>query len=86
MIKTGEHEYEMRIASSEVSLEKTPYLRSYQHKLSSGEEITVHVTGGDFPQILAKVVESLEQSYHYVANENQKNMIRDYVEHFRFGE
>ena len=35
---------------------------------------------------MSKVVSNLEKSYHYALNENEKNMIKDYIEHFEFGE
>jgi len=47
--------------------------------------LKVHVTAGDFSDIMGQVVSALEKAYHYSANDNQRNMIRDYIEHFRFG-
>lgn len=87
LFKISETEFDLRIASSEVSGEKTPYLKTYPYRSQDGSrEITVHVTAGDFSEIMGKLVQELEQSHKYVANENQRNMLRDYIEHFRFGE
>lgn len=87
LFKLSESEFDLRIASSEVSSEKTAYLKTYEYKSQDGSrEIKVHVTAGDFGDIMSKVVQELEESHKYVANENQRNMLRDYVEHFRFGE
>lgn len=89
LIKLKEGEYELRIASSEASTEKTPYLKTYSHTLSEengGETITVHVKAGDFKEIMSRVVESMQEAYKHVANENQENMVREYIEHFRYGE
>lgn len=86
LIKLADNEYDLRIASSLASAEKTPYLKTYDFTLANQEHIKVHVTAGDFTEIMQKVVESLEQSLHYAANDNQRNMIRDYIEHFKYGE
>ncbi|TNV82443.1 hypothetical protein FGO68_gene4859 [Halteria grandinella] len=85
LFKISETEFDLRIASSEVTGEKTPYLKTYPFS-SQDREITVHVTAGDFSEIMGKLVQELEQSQKYVANENQRNMLRDYIEHFRFGD
>jgi len=75
LIKLSENEFELRIASSESSTEKTPYLKTYSHNLGNGETIKVHVKAADFSEIMHKVVQALEQSYNYAANDNQRNMI-----------
>jgi len=81
LIKLGDKEYELRVASAESSVSKTPYLKTYKHG-----EVTIHVKAGDFSEIMSKVVQSLENSYFYAANDNERNMIKDYIEHFRYGE
>ena len=60
----------------------TPYLKTYTEE--SG--LTVHVVAGDFAEIMGKVVQNLEKSYDFASNDHERNMIRDYIEHFRFGE
>jgi dipeptidyl-peptidase III len=86
LMKLGNNELELRIASAIESQDKTPYLKTYTHTLASQETIKVHVKAGDFTEIMQKVVEALGQSLHYAANDNQRNMIRDYIEHFKYGE
>jgi hypothetical protein len=86
LIKYADNEFELRIASSLASADKTPYLKTYDFTLASQEVIKVKVKAGDFSEIMQKVVESLEQSLHYAANDNQRNMIKDYIEHFKYGE
>lgn len=61
-------------------------MKTYEHVTGEGEKLTINVKAGDFSDVMFKVVESLEQSEHYAANDNQRNMIRDYIEHFRYGE
>ena len=60
----------------------TPYLKTYTEE--SG--LAVHVEAGDFAEIMGKVVQNLEKSYDFASNDHERNMIRDYIEHFRFGE
>ena len=64
LIKLGESEFELRIASAVASSEVTPYLKTYHHTISGGEgngqQIRVHVKAGDFSEIMAKVVQALE--------------------------
>lgn len=44
------------------------------------------MTAGDFSEIMGKVVTNLEKSLEFASNDNERNMIKDYIEHFRFGE
>ena len=62
-------------------MKKTPYIKTYEW-----QGLTIHVKAADFSDIMSKVVSNLEKSYHYALNENEKNMIKDYIEHFEFGE
>ena len=84
LIKLAENEYELRIASQTAN--KLPYLQTYTHTLGTDDTIKVHVKSGDFTEIMHKVVEAMEQSLNYAANDNQRNMIIDYIEHFKNGE
>lgn len=86
LVKLGDNKYEMRIASAKEDKEKTPYMTSYDFKTSDGISITVTVRAGDFAPIMERVVENMQEAFNYVANENQSNMIKDYIEHFKFGE
>ena len=74
--------FDLRIASKEVSTDRMPYLKSYT--LESGE--TVNVTAGDFGEFMARVTENMEQAKHYTSSENQRQMLANYEEHFRYGE
>ena len=74
--------YNLRVCSQHSSAEKTPYLKTYA--LADG--VTVNVTAGDFSAFMAKVVESMEQAEFYTSSPNQKEMIANYVEHFKFGD
>jgi uncharacterized protein with HEPN domain len=44
------------------------------------------VTSEDFRTFMNDVVASMEEALKYTANINQRNMVADYVEHFRYGE
>jgi len=44
------------------------------------------VTAADFSQFMAKVVENMEQAEYYTSNANQKQMIANYIEHFKYGD
>lgn len=41
---------------------------------------------GDFAPFLREVYKNLEKAAQYAANDNQKNMLKDYVEHFISGD
>jgi dipeptidyl-peptidase-3 len=58
-----------------------PYLKTFDYN-----GIKIHVKAADFTEIMQKVVQSLENALHFVSNENQKNMITAYIEHFKYGE
>jgi dipeptidyl-peptidase-3 len=61
LMKLGDNEYELRIASQLGCEKQTPYLKTYQYTLNeSGEKITVHVKAADFSEIMSKVVQALE--------------------------
>ena len=62
--------------------EKTPYVKSYE--LDDG--ITVNVTAADFTAFMTAVVSNIEQAEFYAADANQKEMVANYVEHFKYGD
>lgn len=80
-IELSYQEFELKIASQYADPAKTSYLKTYEF-----QGLTVHVTAADFSDIMAQVVSNLEKAYYYASNDHQRNMIRDYVEHFRYGE
>ncbi len=46
----------------------------------------VRVTTGDHAPYLSKVVHYLEKALPYAANDHQREMVRAYIKHFRFGD
>ena len=74
-------EFDLKIASHLADSSITPYLKTYEW-----EDLKVHVTAADFSDIMSNVVQNLERSYYYASNDNQRNMVKDYVEHFKYGE
>ncbi len=57
------------------------YLGEHEH-----ESVRVKVTAADFVTFMADVVTSMSEAVKYAANENQKAMVVDYIEHFKYGE
>ena len=57
------------------------YLGEHEH-----EGVRVNVTAADFVTFMADVVTSMSEAVKYAANENQKAMVVDYIEHFKYGE
>ena len=74
--------FDLRIASELVDTVRMPYLRSY----SLDNDITVNVTAGDFNKFMAKVTDAAEKAKWYTDSPNQRQMLANYEEHFRFGE
>jgi len=74
--------FDLRIASVESDNQRMPYLKSY----SLEDGVTVNVTAGDFREFMQLLTASVEQAKHYTANANQRQMLQNYEEHFRFGE
>ncbi len=50
----------------------------------NGYEILVE--NGEFAPFMRRTAENLERCEEFAANDNQRNMLRDYVEHFLYGE
>jgi len=74
--------FDLRIASHLSDSTRMPYLRSY----SLDNDITVNVTAADFSSFMSKVTDSIEQAKHYTSGENQRQMLANYEEHFRYGD
>ena len=74
--------YNLRVCSQISDVQKTPYIQKYQEE----NGITVDVTAADFSGFMTKVVENLEQAEKYAANANQKQMLQNYIEHFKYGD
>jgi len=52
-----------------------PYLKSYEIE----DGVTINVTAGDFSCIMKEVVSSLENALTFAANDNQKQMVENYI-------
>ena len=80
--------YDLRIASQLSDSTKMPYVKSYTGVTGTGhdEPVTVNVTAGDFNKFMAKVTDAIEQAKHFTANPNQRQMLANYEEHFRYGD
>uniref|UniRef100_A0A914VSE5 Dipeptidyl peptidase 3 n=1 Tax=Plectus sambesii TaxID=2011161 RepID=A0A914VSE5_9BILA len=50
------------------------------------EGATVSIVRGDYSQLLNRTNEDLTKALEFVANDNQKEMIHKYIEHFRAGD
>ena len=74
--------FNLRIASQYADPTRMPYLKRYE--LEDG--VSVDVTAADFDAFMTKLTDSIEQAKRYTANENQRNMLVNYEEHFRYGE
>ena len=74
--------YDLRIASAQVDAQRMPYLQTYALENNK----TVMVTSGDFHGIMAKVTDNIAQAKHYTASDNQRQMLVNYEEHFRYGD
>lgn len=70
------------IASEVQDESKMPYLKSYQ--IENG--VTINVTAADFQCIMARVVENMKRALPYAANDNQRQMVENYIQHFTFGD
>jgi len=75
-------EFELKVCSLEADASKTSYLKTYE--LADG--VKVNVTAADFKSIMESVVSALESAIDYASNDNQKQMIHNYIEHFRYGD
>ncbi|XP_003740022.1 dipeptidyl peptidase 3, partial [Galendromus occidentalis] len=81
----GKTSYEIRVASRQLSNETD----TTAEKLLSLDEdrngIQFRVRRGDYSSLLGDVIESLESASNEAANENQRNMLREYVKSFETG-
>ncbi|TFK19126.1 aflatoxin-detoxifizyme [Coprinopsis marcescibilis] len=76
VIKHGQGEFTLLVASADTSGETLS-------TEVNGAKVTVRL--GDHAQDLAKVVAALEEAKKYTANDNQANMIADYIKSFQTG-
>jgi len=76
LFKVKDNHYKLLIASAESKPTKTV---DYQ-------DIKIDIVHGDWSKLLAKVSHHLEQAIPYAANENQAEMLKKYVQHFKGGD
>jgi len=77
---SGKVSYEIRMASSNTGDANGITIPAENYKGAS-----FRVTRGDYSQLLKKVVEELSETVKYAANENQRNMLKHYIESFSEG-
>ena len=77
---TGKANYEVRLASS-----KTGDANGITSPAEAYKGANFQVTRGDYSQLLKKVVEGLSEALRYAANENQRNMLEQYIKSFSEG-
>jgi len=79
LIKLNESTYWLRLASAEKG--NLPYIKTHEWK-----DLKVVVENGEFAYIMKKVIYHLEECLKYVDNEHKKEMLQEYIEHFKYGE
>lgn len=76
----GKSSYEIRLASSNTGNANGITIPAEDYKGSS-----FVVTRGDYSQLLKKVVAGLAEAEKHAANENQRNMLKQYIQSFSEG-
>lgn len=66
--------YEIRLASADTGKEA-----GITHDPEEFKSCTFEVTRGDYSRLLAKVCDELSQAVKYAANDNQKQMVNEYI-------
>lgn len=72
--------YEIRLASADTGKEA-----GITHEPEEFKSCTFEVTRGDYSRLLAKVCDELSQAVKYAANDNQKQMVNEYIKSFKIG-
>lgn len=75
IVKLSNTEYQVKIAAS---------LDSFQ-KAFVFENVTVHVSTGDYAKRFQNIMDNLKKAQQYCANETEKKMLQKYIEHFQYG-
>jgi len=79
LVKLNDKTYWLRIASYEKG--KLPYIKSFEW-----QGLKIIVENGEFAPFMENIVCHLQESIKYANNENQKKMMEQYVEHFKYGD
>ena len=77
LFKTGDNEYELRLASQYYSAEKTSYCKTYE---KDGKKLTV--VAQDFVDFMTTAANELRKAQDYATDGSQQEMVKSYVEHF----
>lgn len=77
---SGKASYEIRLASVQTGDAQGITIPAEDYQGSS-----FRVTRGDYSELLKKVVDGLAEAEKFSANENQRNMLKQYVESFTKG-
>lgn len=76
LFKGEDGSFELKICSQQKS-EKMAYLGDHDHNGTK-----VKVTAEDFSSFMSDVVMSMQEAVKHTANDHQKGMVTDYIEHF----
>lgn len=79
--KDDKGNFELKICSAMKDSVKLPLLGEHEFK-----DKKIKVTCEDFGVFMKDVVASMEEAAKHAANETQKKMVLDYIEHFKFGD
>jgi dipeptidyl-peptidase-3 len=79
LIKLNESTYWLRLASAEKG--NLPYIKAHEWK-----DLKIVVENGEFAFIMKKMIHHLEECLKYADNHNKKEMLKEYIEHFKYGE
>ncbi|KAL9655486.1 hypothetical protein ABK040_002154 [Willaertia magna] len=75
LFKTGNNEFELRLASEKTGVEGT-------HTYG---DLTIKIVKGDFSREMGLIKENLQKAIPYAANEHQVEMLKKYVQFFEGG-
>ena len=79
LVKLHENTYWLKLASAEKG--KLPYVKTHEWK-----GLKVIVENGEFSFIMKKMIDHLTEALKYADNKYKEDMIKDYIEHFKYGE
>jgi dipeptidyl-peptidase III len=78
LFKLQDGSFELKVCSAVTdSTKELPFLGDHIFK-----DVRIKVTSGDFSDIMHDVVAHISQALKFVANDNQKQMLESYIEHF----